>query len=292
YKAAGALFYEMVGLKPRKSEMNVHMFRGIAQEQIIIDSYFKYYDPNDESMETLMDNFFRDNVIREAYSLHSTVVNKKIKTLFANVDSLIAEDNLGILEIKSTYKTAADKYESGIPTQYIIQVQVYMMVLGLEYAEIFMLLDSTEVRCARIKANTVIQDQIIDMAKEFTTNVYECRQAIANCEDEAEAFKIAQNFEPDIQNDKAYLSFLKEMWRNPKGTIVATEEIEQAADEYAKAKLAISELQDNHVVPNEILLKKFMMDNDVDKVKFANGAEMNYRKRFSFPVAKFSEEKK
>lgn len=286
YKSAGSLFYEMLFLKPNLTKTNAHMFRGTVMEQLIIDEYWKYYDPNDESMETLMANHAANKVIREAIPLHSTVVNKKYKHLFANVDSLIAEDTLGVLEIKSMFATAADKYEAGIPTQYVIQPQVYMMVLGLPYAEVFMLLDSTNPRCKRLKANEEIQANIIRLTNDFCGRVMEARKAIAMCETEDEAWAIAASFEPDIEETPAYKAHLKEIWRNPKGEITATPEIEEHALAFSRGKVSVNETTKDVIEVAEIHLRKYMIDNNVDVVIFNNGAKMTWRSRLNVPYKK------
>jgi predicted phage-related endonuclease len=292
YKSAGSLFYEFIGLKQNLTKANEHMFRGTVFEDTIINEYWKYYDPNSDLndpkalINDLMENHQKGKVIREAIPLHSTVINKKYKHLLANVDSLIAEDTLGVLEIKSMYATAADRYEAGIPTQYIIQPQVYMMVLGLEYSEVFMLLDSTMPRCKRIKANKEIQENINEMVNDFCGRVMEARKAIALCHDEEEAWAIAATLEPDLEETPAYKQHLKEIWRNPKGEITATPEIEEHAKIYSKAKIEIGEITKNAIEISEIHIRKYFIDNNVDVVVMENGAKMAWRARLSIPYKK------
>ena len=289
YKSAGALFAEKLFLKKDMTKMNAHMFRGINLEDVIIDKWWRFFDPNDPTIEKLMENSAKKKQIRSYYPLHSTVTNKKHPNLLANVDSLIAEDTLGVLEIKSMFKTAADKYEAGVPPQYIIQAQVYMMVLELDFAEIFMLLDATEPRCIRMAANKEIQANITSRIKEFSDRVQGARaELFAAGADltEDEAWAIAAKYEPDVEESPAYIQYMKEVWRNPKGSIGATEEIEEHIIAFAKGKVQTADIAKDVLTPAEAHIRHYFVDNKVDEVVTSNGSKLTWRSRLSIPYKK------
>jgi hypothetical protein len=289
YKSAGALFAERLFLKQDMTKMNAHMFRGIQLEDVIIDKWWRFFDPNEPTIEKLMDNSSKKKIIREAYALHSTVTNDKMPYLLANVDSLIAEETLGVLEIKSMFKTAADKYEAGVPPQYIIQAQVYMMVLELEYAEIFMLLDATEPRCIRMAANKEIQANITSRIDDFASRVQGARTELLAAGakiTEEQAWAIAAKYEPEIEETPAYIQYMKEVYKNPKGSIVATEELEEHIIAFAKGKVQTADIAKDVLTPAEAHIRSFFHHNNVDEIVTANGSKLTWRSRLSIPYKK------
>ena len=295
YKSANALYYERLFLKPIISSTNLHTYRGICLEDTIIEKYWKYYNPNKYDMNSkeikngdILKNADNGKIVREAIALHSTVLNENYPHLLANVDSLIVEGELGVLEIKSMFKTAAEQWSAGVDPSHVIQLQTYLLVLGLDYGEIFMLLDATEPRCIRMRANKEIQQNIIDRVSEFGKSVAKARKEIVESDGEEETiWDIAAKYEPDPDFEQtAYVQFLKEIYRSGKGSMVASEEIEEHLIAFSKAKVQIGELTKDVVTPAEANIRKEFVDNNLDEIVTSNGTKVRWRSRLSIPYKK------
>lgn len=110
-------------------------------------------------------------VIRQAYCDRTgrTVVtpgellrHESIPELIANVDGIA--DGHVVAEFK-TARTAegwGEEYSGDIPQEYLLQVQHYMLVTGLELAEVAVLIGGSDFRIYAVEADLELQGMLID----------------------------------------------------------------------------------------------------------------------------------
>ena len=144
YKPAIKLFHQKIGYWLTDAEDNIAAYGGRVGEDHIYKYYWKYWNPKNESTEEFLANANSDTVIRKAKHIYSMLQNPDYPHLLANIDFEINkwedQDN-GILELKMPNSSHWNAYEAGIPPGYIFQVQMYMLVTGYKFAEIFALKD-------------------------------------------------------------------------------------------------------------------------------------------------------
>jgi len=114
------------------------MFMGRFMEDHIAELW-SFWDGDTDSM---MANFTAGTPVRKCRKQNAFIINPQFPHLFASVDRIINKgDNgkEGILEIKTISGFASDMWIAGIPPQYIVQLQQYLLVTGLEYGEMAIL---------------------------------------------------------------------------------------------------------------------------------------------------------
>jgi putative phage-type endonuclease len=211
YKSPINLFYQALGIGELPSIMNAAMLHGKQLEDYVADCW-QYYDGTDEGW---VENTLKNKKIKTYKKLRAIVTNPKYPVLFANIDGLITKHPIygkrqGILEIKTISGYSADSYEAGIPPSYLIQVQHYMLVMELPYAEICYLRDGRQLGCVTFEANEDLQNTILEQAEAFQARVLEARSAIEPLDDKEEQLGIAAQYEPEADSTDAFNVFISE----------------------------------------------------------------------------------
>lgn len=283
FKARGALYYEMIGMKPIIREENAHIYRGHAQEVMINDWYWQYFDTETGDMKDLMAASRTMKPLRESMELHAMVENKALPGMFANVDRLIKPSE-NVLEFKSMYRTALDKWEAGIPPYQIGQINSYMMVLEKDEAEIFILVDSTFPVMFQFKSDSRAYKVIKAGVDDFTLRVNSARKEMAKITDPDDAWSIAYEFEPEPENTPAYIAFLKEQHQpdNLEEPIEGDGKLLNHVQEYSKIHMNVLELKKT-MVPHEVYIRKEFVDNGTKEICFPGTGYPNIKwdKKFS-----------
>jgi hypothetical protein len=303
YKSRGALFYEMIGLKEAAFVMNLHTFRGTGMEQLIIDWWWQYFDPSagDDAHQLMMEANRAGKPVRSSKPLHAMVVNKAYDNLLLNVDNLINPDE-DVLEIKSMYGTALDKWEAGIPPAHVAQLQTYNLGLEKDKGEVFILADATYPVLFQFDSSSAVQENILYEVGDFCERVNGARQGILKAKDESEAFAIAADFEPPPEETPAYIQFLKESHRpeNQIEPLIGDDYICPPADggkakplidhvlDYSKIKGKIADLSEELVIP-EVHIRDAFRKNGVNKIDFDEYPSISWNKKFTLPYKKFLE---
>jgi len=300
FQTAGGLYYEFLGLKPSREVWNQHTYRGHCLEPVVKDKYWVYFDPNDDKIEALLDNAKFNRQVRQYLDVHAIIKNKKYKYLFGDIDSYIPEQgkfNKGILEIKSMYRTALEKWEGGIPPQYVIQLQVYLMVTELEEGEIFVLADATIPYHFPFKASPEIQKNILRAVEDFCKRVHRARREIAKSTgDSDEVFAIAAKYEPEPEERALYIDFLKEQHRpeNAKKPFEGDEELLNYVINYSNARMDVADIQPD-IVKSEVHIRKAFVDNNTDTITFPMIREdgslwpkITWKQKFNVQFRKFA----
>ena len=103
YKPALKLFHQKIGLWDTDEEDNIAAYSGRVGEDHTYKKYWKYWDPENETVEAFLQNANSDTVIRKANHIHSMLVHPDYPWRIGNIDFQIQKhkgsDN-GILELK------------------------------------------------------------------------------------------------------------------------------------------------------------------------------------------------
>jgi putative phage-type endonuclease len=145
YKSSIELFYEKIGRHQPHRFNNEAMFHGTHLEDYVGEMW-RHFDGED-----YMNNYEKGTPVREYFKPSGYITSPHYPHLFCSLDGLIPKgqkrmdggvlDKPGILEIKNMSSFIEKKWADGIPPYYMAQIQMYLMVLELDYAEIAVLKD-------------------------------------------------------------------------------------------------------------------------------------------------------
>lgn len=208
YSCSAQVFYEKLGFTSKKNT-SLAMIIGNEDEDKIA-RLWSYYDVN-QGVESIPVNYQHNNVIRKPLKLARIIRNPDYPYLFANPDRLFKNGkNRSILEIKTINHWEAQKWESGVPIHYIIQIQHYMLVCKVKYAELAILESNSKIDVIPFETSKEIQERIIEKCRAFWNDVTEARKII-----EAGGMELdVQHLVPPPDGSDAYTDFLKEKYRD------------------------------------------------------------------------------
>lgn len=282
YKSPINMFYQSVGINSLPSKMNSIMLHGKQLEEYVAKCW-QYYDGTDEGW---VDNTLNNNKIKRFKKVKAIVENPKFPVLFANLDGVITKHpnfgrKHGILEIKTISGYSADSYEAGIPPSYLLQVQHYMMVTELKYAEICYLKDGRDLGCVTFEADSELQERILEKAIEFNARVVAAREEILNAKNDYEAMHIASMYEPEADHSEAFNDFMSERHkkRMEEITIQGNDDLQELAERYSELSASIKTLeQDKQLIQNKI---KQVMEKDGASIMILPAGKITWRKTFN-----------
>jgi putative phage-type endonuclease len=239
WKSPISLFYQAIGQNLLPTKMNRQMAFGKMLEDTIADMW-QYWDGE----EAFIQNIITKTKVRKFRKVKSIIVNPDLPFLFANIDGMVTQHPVkgkkrGILEIKNVGKITVDSYMDGIPPSYIAQMNHYMLVTGLSYAEICMQVDGQNMLVKLFEADKEIQQAIIDKSIEHQMRVRNALQAIATygATDQESIFGIAAQFEPPADDSEDFNAFMsaKHRARENDTEIVGDKELQHLAAGYLEA---------------------------------------------------------
>lgn len=282
YKSPINLFYQSIGINSLPSQMNSAMLHGKQLEEYVAKCW-QYYDGTDEGWVA---NTIANNKIKRYKKVKAIIENPKYPFLFANVDGIITKHptygkKKGILEIKTISGYSSDSYEGGIPPSYLIQVQHYMLVCELQYADICYLKDGRQLGCVTFEADAELQMSILDSAINFSRRVHQARKAIEGIEDVNEALQIASQFEPDADSSLAFNAFVSEKHkaREEEVTIQGNDEHEKWAYAYRDISDELKTLEnDKQLYQNRL---KQVMEKEGATIMVLPNGKITWRKQFN-----------
>ena len=279
YQSKLELFHEKVGVISKTGQETEATYSGHALEDHIKVKYWRWHDMENPEPEVLMANARLKKQQRYARDVKDKMMyDPKFAHLKINLDGFIQNTRFesaprGILEVKSGLGRVWNEYEAGIPIFYILQVQTYLLVTGLKYAEIAVLLDGRYFQCIPIVANKTIQDKILKDTTEFWQLVLEGRQiwedSMLTHQEKIQALSI---IEPPITGTAALDKYLKERFRSDykAGQLLIDENILDMAESYLDANEALK-LKDVDKKMYGNSLKKTFLDNEVDEIVDKDG---------------------
>lgn len=208
YSCSAQVFYEKLGFASKRNT-SLAMIIGNEDEDKIA-RLWSFYDPN-IGVESIPVNYQHNQIVRKPLKLARIIRNADYPYLFANPDRLFKNGkNRAILEIKTINHWEAQKWESGVPIHYIIQIQHYMLVCKVKYAELAILESNSKIDVIPFEASKEIQDRIIEKCSAFWNDVTQARKIL-----EAGGMELdVQHLVPPPDGSDAYTDFLKEKYRD------------------------------------------------------------------------------
>lgn len=205
------MFYERIGLWPSNFVDNEYSFMGRELEDTII-RLWRHWSGDWKATREAVDN---KQPTRRSQRCKFILHNPDYPTLFSNIDNkiLFSPDSTtgkGIVEAKTLSGHAADRFESGIPTKHIAQVQEYLLVTGEEYGELAVLKNGVEFFVYPIAANTTIQNKIVEVSEDFFKRVNAARKAMTGYDTFEEQVFAVQEYEPPVEDGDDEYQFLSE----------------------------------------------------------------------------------
>lgn len=247
WKSPAELYYQKIGVIPQKQIENMPMFMGTILEQTVAD-IFEYWE-NDEA--TMIENYRKGLKMRHLYEPTGYIINPSFPHLFFSPDRLIVSKDIrirnssinlenvdAIAEIKTISGWSSKQWEGGIPPSYYLQLQTYMMGLGVANGYLVVLEDGRNFKVHPYEADEEIISSIINITEEFWKRVLLGREAVANGGD-------YDQYAPPPDGTEAYAEYLNERFSNPEDkTIISTPEIDEHITEYLEIGSQIAELEE------------------------------------------------
>ena len=207
YSCSAQVFYQKLGLASKK-HTSLAMIIGNEDEDKI-SRLWSHYDAN-IGIDSIPLNYQAKNVIRKPMKLSRIIRNPKYPYLFANPDRLFKQGkDRAVLEIKTINHWEAQKWESGVPIHYIIQIQHYMLVCEVKYAELAILESNSKIDVIPFETSREIQERIIEKVNSFWNDVIEARKIL-----DAGGIELdIQHLVPSPDGSSAYTEFLKDRYK-------------------------------------------------------------------------------
>ena len=228
YECSAKIFHEKVGLFDFSKQDNEAMFWGREHEENIAQKW-QYFDGNG-----YMENFMTGRKLRSCSKVNGFVTNDNFPYMFASPDrvmdkadrfSLITGEslsNIGVLEVKTAMKYAAEKWEAKVPPKYVAQVHQYMMILETDYAEVCMLIDGRYLKVFPIERSQVICDEIqMRVIRFWEDHIIPAQALMEQYNDHLLNGKVADanavkaeilSYEPDPEEGEAYRNLMADIY--------------------------------------------------------------------------------
>ena len=283
-----SMFYQAIGQNLLPTKMNRQMAFGKMLEDTIADMW-QYWDGE----EAFIQNIITKTKVRKFRKVKSIIVNPDLPFLFANIDGMVTQHPVkgkkkGVLEIKNVGKVTVDSYMDGIPPSYIAQMNHYMLVTGLSYAEICMQVDGQNMLVKLFEADKEIQQAIIDKSIEHQMRVRNALQAIAayGATDQESIFGIAAQFEPPADDSEDFNAFMsaKHRARENDNEIVGDIDLQEKAIGYVEANELIKQ-GENLKLHYGNQLKQHMEKHGAQVMNLPDG-KITWRKMFLIKLNK------
>jgi hypothetical protein len=264
WKSPAELYYQKIGLIPQKVDQNIPMFMGTILEKTVAE-IFEYWDGDDASM---LKNYETQTKVRTLYEPVGYVVNPQYPHLFFSPDRLqIKSKNLrirdgrinlenveAVIEIKTISGWSSKQWEGGIPPSYYLQLQTYLMGLGIDTGYLVALEDGRN-----LKVHKFDRDQeMIDMIGRVTADFWSCVEAGRLALELGEDY---EQYAPPPDGTEAFSEFLNKKFANPEeNTIVSTPEIDECILQY-KVKNSEMSILDDEKREAANFIKNYMGNN-------------------------------
>ena len=268
-------FDEKITLIPKPRFENLSMFLGKQAE----DKNAEMWEYWDGSVEGMISNYYSGTKVRRCRKINAYVQNPKYDWLFVSLDRIINKHTIkgksfgeGALELKNLSSYEVQKWEEGIPTSHLLQVQTQMAVCEFEYGELAVKLDDRNYTVYPFEKNKAICEQIIDQTHDFWQRVKQARQI------QTQLFNAKQNFnqrlvedlegqlqqlEPEPDGSDAVSDFLSAKYKKAiSGERQGTSEELEWATKHAKKKAELK-LVEQEVKEQENRLKNAMKEAEI-----------------------------
>lgn len=193
------LFYEKIGEGLPYTVENLAMFMGKEKEPFIANLW-QYWEGSAESM---MRNYRAGRKVRRMRRVNAYVRNPKHPWLFCSLDRKINKTSTrgeGALELKTIGGFEANKWQAGVPPEYILQLQTQMGVCEFEYGELAVHKDGRDFDVLPFEFNPKIFEAIIEGTHDFWERVQRGRRIITQRFEAVRNFnhRLAQELEQEL----------------------------------------------------------------------------------------------
>jgi putative phage-type endonuclease len=242
HETAVRVFHEKIGSVEPRTEDTSFMFWGREHEDKIAETW-QYWDG---TANGYIENKKAGKIIRRCRNVNGLIINPDYPWLFASVDRLINKEggvNMltgeplkeeSVLECKTLSHWAATAWEDGMPIYFLTQIQAYMLILEVDYAEIAILKDGNRFAVEYINRDDNVCEQIVRITKDWWENrVVPAKEAMKSRElamlekNGVEAEKqdrIIQSLEPEPDDTEAYREFRSERFLKVREMVEGTME--------------------------------------------------------------------
>jgi len=290
-------FHEKVGLTDQRLEDNNLMFWGREHEDKIAEIW-QYWD---DTPDGYIENKKNNRIIRRCRNVNGYVRNPKYPWLFASLDRLMNKDG-GVnfitgetlsaacpLECKTLSYWAASVWESGIPQYYFSQVQTYMIIMEVDYAEIAILKDGNKFNVEYVMRDPEWCEKIIHDTRNFWYDrVVPAKEAkkkrdyseLINDFPMAEKYEgILQRLEPPPDDTEAYKKYMAEKFLHEREGVLGTFGLYEAGKRDEVLKKISNEIDRNRrLIANQMI--QYLVHNRSDLIDFGkDGTARWYTKR-------------
>lgn len=223
YMSSLELFYYKIGEIARFDTETIFSFMGRYHEETIADLW-QYWEGDEE---TMIANYKAGKIVRRCQRVNAFVRNPEYPWLYVSLDRKINKTETrgeGSLELKTISGFEADKWESGLPPKYVVQLNTQTLVGEFEFGEMAILQDGRRFFVLPFENSKTIQETIIKKTKEFWLRVLEGRKLVNEKYLAAQNFNIIKEGALSIEIDKlapepdgtlVYADFLKKRYNRP-----------------------------------------------------------------------------
>lgn len=253
YQSSVELFYKKIGFTPIVDIDNSAMFWGRELEAQVCDKW-QYWAGDEESM---IENFKAEKLIRKCQRVNAYIRNPKFPWLFVSLDrKILASTNGGeeaALEAKTISGYTSNMWESGIPPQYVVQLQTQLLVCEFNSGEMALLKDGRNMSVIPFVRHEEIINGIIQRTEAFWQRCVKGKELMA----EYRKFELASDIagmeqtmasigtlEPEPDGSEAYENFLSSRFKGGKEQRDGTVEEFKLAKEHNAIKEQISTLEE------------------------------------------------
>lgn len=256
YDSPMSMFYEKSSPLVTKKPENFAMFLGKHSEDFI-GNLWEFWEGDDQ---TLMSNFNAGRKVRRCQNVNGYIQNPKWDWLFVSLDKKINKNTFrgvqygeGVLELKNMSGYEVNKWEYGIPSSHLIQVQQQMGVCGLEYGELAIFQDGRKLTVHHFEFNKQIFEGIVDQTHDFWQRVLKARTIRGQIYEAEKGFNVRKvedlkaqlmSIEPEPDATDALSDFLSEKYkRGTAGERVGRPEELKLAIKHFEAKKTIKDTE-------------------------------------------------
>lgn len=268
------LFYEKIGAGRERVE-NIRMWLGKETESTSRKLHM-YYEGTEQS---IVDNHRAGRKVKESINLNATAFNDKYPHLSCTPDSEIQPFGIyegrgkGTLEIKNTTSWYLGSFETGLPTDNVLQLCTQIIVPEYNYGELFYFIDNSKFQLHAVDRSEIgnIEETIMLHTIPFWENVKKARplynqlyeaQRNMNARLIGQLQKEIASLEPPVQNTVGYQNFLSQKYKDKMagmGMMDGTEAMLQIARKHRDLGKQITELESQRRMM-EIQLKSIIGD--------------------------------
>lgn len=285
YGSAIEVFHEKTGEGVNYSLENIAMFMGKYDEDKVADLW-TYWDG---TIEGMMQNYRLGKRVRTMRKINAYAQNPRWPWLFVSLDRIMnkstsARGEEGALELKTINGWNADKFISGIPPEYMIQLQTQMGVCEFTHGELAILKDGRIFEVYPFEFMPHVFENIVETTHELWKRIERARIVLTQRYEAQLSFNMRaveqltgefHDLEPSTDSSRGLEEFLKEKYTTGKagereGTIIELE----AARDHKTIKQQIKDLEIS-VREKENYLKNQMRETEV--LNFGLDGRLNWK---------------